>query len=182
MRVTPLAIPEVLLIEPTVHADSRGFFLETWHAEKLRAAGLDAAFVQDNHSRSVRHTLRGLHYQVVEPQGKLVRVASGEIFDVAVDIRRSSPTYGRWAGAVLSDGNFHMLWVPPGFAHGFVTLSERADLLYKCTAPYRAEHDRSIRWDDPEIGICWPLPAGVRPILSPRDERAGPLATAEVYP
>jgi dTDP-4-dehydrorhamnose 3,5-epimerase len=182
MRLTPLAIPDVLLIEPHVFADTRGFFLETWHAEKLHAAGFDATFAQDNHSRSLRHVLRGLHYQVEEPQGKLVRVVTGEIFDVAVDLRRSSATFGRWVGAVLSEANFRMLWVPPGFAHGFLVLSERADLLYKCTTPYRAQHDRTLRWDDPEVAVEWPLPAGARPLLSPKDECGTALADAEVYP
>jgi dTDP-4-dehydrorhamnose 3,5-epimerase len=181
MRLTPLEIPEVLLVEPTVHEDSRGFFLETWHAEKFRVAGLDVEFVQDNHSRSVQHTLRGLHYQLVEPQGKLVRVVTGEILDVAVDLRRSSPTFGCWVGATLSETNFRMLWIPPGFAHGFLALSAQADVLYKCTTLYRAEHDRTLRWNDPDVGVQWPLPAGVEPRLSPKDERGATLAAAEAY-
>jgi dTDP-4-dehydrorhamnose 3,5-epimerase len=180
--VTPTAIPEVLLVQPVVHGDQRGFFVETWHEARYRAAAICGPFVQDNHSRSVRHTLRGLHYQVRQPQGKLVRAATGAVFDVAVDLRRSSPTFGRWVGAVLSDENQHQLWVPPGFAHGFYVLSDRADVIYKCTALYAAELDRALRWDDPELGIEWPLTDAAPPLLSAKDAAASRLRDAEVYP
>ncbi len=182
MIVTPTAIPEVLLLEPAVHGDQRGFFVETWHQARYAAAGIDGPFVQDNHSRSVRHTLRGLHYQVRQPQGKLVRAAAGAIFDVAVDLRRSSPTFGRWLGVVLSDENHHQIWIPPGFAHGFYVLSASADLVYKCTAPYVAELDRALRWDDPKLGIRWPLADGATPLLSAKDAAAPGLRDVEVYP
>lgn len=182
MIVTPTAIPDVLLVQPAVHGDQRGFFVETWHEARYAGAGIVGPFVQDNHSRSVRHTLRGLHYQVRAPQGKLVRAAMGAIFDVAVDLRRSSPTFGRWVGAVLSDENHHQLWVPPGFAHGFYVLSSQADLSYKCTALYAAELDRALRWDDPELGIEWPLIDPARPLLSAKDAAAPKLRDAEVYP
>jgi dTDP-4-dehydrorhamnose 3,5-epimerase len=180
--VTPTAIPEVLLVQPVVHGDQRGFFVETWHEARYNAAAISGPFIQDNHSRSVRHTLRGLHYQVRQPQGKLVRAATGVVFDVAVDLRRSSPTFGRWVGAVLSDENHHQLWVPPGFAHGFYVLSERADLIYKCTALYAAELDRALRWDDPELGIEWPLTEAGPPLLSAKDQAAPELKDAEGYP
>lgn len=182
MIVTPTAIPDVLLVQPVVHGDQRGFFVETWHEDRYAGAGIPGPFVQDNHSRSVRHTLRGLHYQVERPQGKLVRAAVGTIFDVAVDLRRSSVTFGRWVGAVLSDDNHHQLWVPPGFAHGFYVLSERADLVYKCTEVYRAELDRALRWDDAALGIAWPLAGAEPPLLSAKDSAAPGLADAEKYP
>lgn len=156
MKITPTAIPEVLLIEPDVHGDARGFFMESWHARKYAEQGLDVAFVQDNHSRSRRGVLRGLHYQLEVPQGKLVRVTAGRVFDVAVDIRRGSPSFGRWVGYELSGENFRQLYVPPGFAHGFCVLSESADFLYKCTDFYAPETEYGIRWDDPDIGIDWP--------------------------
>jgi dTDP-4-dehydrorhamnose 3,5-epimerase len=180
--VTPTAIPEVLLVQPVVHGDQRGFFVETWHDARYGAAGILGPFVQDNHSRSVRHTLRGLHYQVARPQGKLVRVALGAVFDVAVDLRCSSPTFGHWVGVVLSEENHHQLWVPPGFAHGFYVLSERADVIYKCTALYAAELDRAVRWDDPQLGIEWPLTGAAPPLLSAKDAAAPGLPDAEVYP
>jgi dTDP-4-dehydrorhamnose 3,5-epimerase len=180
--VTPTAIPDVLLVQPVVHGDPRGFLVETWHEARYVAAGIPGPFVQDNHSRSVRHTLRGLHYQAVRPQGKLVRAALGTIFDVAVDLRRSSPTFGRWVSAVLSDENHHQLWVPPGFAHGFYVLSERADLAYKCTRLYAPELDRALRWNDPELGIAWPLAGVDPPLLSAKDAAAAGLADAEWYP
>jgi dTDP-4-dehydrorhamnose 3,5-epimerase len=180
--VTPTAIPDVLLVRPVVHGDQRGFFVETWHERRYADAGIPGPFVQDNHSRSARHTLRGLHYQLVRPQGKLVRCALGKIFDVAVDLRRSSATFGRWVGAELSDENQHQLWVPPGFAHGFYVLSERADLMYKCTELYAAELDRALRWDDPALGIEWPLDGDRPPLLSAKDSRAVGLAEAELYP
>ncbi|MEP6689311.1 MAG: dTDP-4-dehydrorhamnose 3,5-epimerase [Gemmatimonadales bacterium] len=182
MIVTPTAIPEVMLVEPVVHGDRRGFHLETWHEPRYAAAGIPGPFVQDNHSRSAAHTLRGLHYQIRQPQGKLVWAAVGAIFDVAVDLRRSSPTFGRWVSAMLTDENHHQLWVPPGFAHGFYVLSRQADVMYKCTAPYAAELDRALRWDDPALGIAWPLAAAGSPLLSPKDAAAPALRDAEAYP
>ena len=182
MIVTPTAIPDVLLVRPVVHGDHRGFFVETWHERRYADAGIPGPFVQDNHSRSARHTLRGLHYQLVRPQGKLVRCALGKIFDVAVDLRRSSATFGRWVGAELSDENQHQLWVPPGFAHGFYVLSERADLMYKCTELYAADLDRALRWDDPALGIRWPLEGGRPPLLSAKDSAAAGMSEAELYP
>jgi dTDP-4-dehydrorhamnose 3,5-epimerase len=181
MRFVPSEIPEVLLIEPQVFGDSRGFFMETWHAAKFAAAGLDCNFVQDNHSKSVQGTLRGLHYQIRKPQGKLVRVTSGEVFDVAVDLRKSSPFFGRWVGEILSAENKKMLWVPPGFGHGFYVLSPEAEFVYKCTELYAPEHERCIRWDDPELGIAWPLLAQA-PLLSAKDLAGVSLAAAELYP
>ena len=181
MRFLPTEISEVLLIKPQVFGDSRGFFMETWHAAKFAAAGLDLEFVQDNHSKSVQGTLRGLHYQIEKPQGKLVRVISGEVFDVAVDLRKSSPTFGRWIGDILSAENKKMLWVPPGFGHGFYVLSPEAEFVYKCTELYAPEHERCIRWDDPELGIAWPLLAQA-PLLSAKDLAGVTLAAAELYP
>jgi dTDP-4-dehydrorhamnose 3,5-epimerase len=160
MNIEALAIPEVLLITPRVFGDARGFFLESWNRRSFAAAGLDLDFVQDNHSRSQRGVLRGLHYQIRQPQGKLVRVVAGEVFDVAVDLRRSSPHFGRWVGARLSADNAQMLWVPPGFAHGFLVLSEQADFLYKTTDYYLPEAERCLRWDDPSVGVQWPLAPG----------------------
>ena len=156
MRATPLDHPEVLLIEPDVFPDPRGFFMETFHSVKYAEHGLPAVFLQDNHSRSSRGVLRGLHYQLNNPQGKLVRVVSGEVFDVAVDIRRGSPWFGKWVGAILSEENHRQMYVPPGFAHGFCTLSEHADFLYKCTDLYAPGDEYGIAWDDPEIAIEWP--------------------------
>ena len=180
MNVIQTAIAEVLIIEPVVRRDARGFFVEVWHEERYRSAGMNLPFVQDNHSRSSHGTLRGLHYQIRQPQGKLVRVAMGEVFDVAVDLRRSSPTFGRWVGAVLSGENHRQLWVPPGFAHGFYVTGESADLLYKCTDLYAPEFDRTLRWDDPDIGITWPLDGA--PVLSPKDQVGLALADADTYP
>jgi dTDP-4-dehydrorhamnose 3,5-epimerase len=181
VNVIQTAIPDVLMIEPVVRADPRGFFVEVWQEERYRSAGIDLPFVQDNHSRSGRGTLRGLHYQIQHAQGKLVRVAAGEVFDVAVDLRRSSPTFGRWVGSMLSGENHRQLWVPPGFAHGFYVMSESADLLYKCTDLYAPQHDRTLQWDDPEIGVEWPL-SGSAPLLSAKDQAGVPLRDAEVYP
>ncbi len=185
MIVESLEIPDVKRIMPRVHGDARGFFLETFHARAFADAGLPTQWVQDNHSRSRRGVLRGLHYQLHEPQGKLVRVARGRVFDVAVDLRRSSPTFGRWTGALLTDEGLEMLYVPPGFAHGFLVLSEVADFLYKCTTPWHQQSDRGIRWDDPAIGIEWPLdgPDGERiaPALSARDRVNPLLAEAELF-
>lgn len=182
MEFEPTAIPDVVLIRPKVFGDARGFFLESWEERKFADAGITAKFVQDNHSRSARHTLRGLHYQIQQPQGKLVRVVTGSVYDVAVDIRRSSPTFGRWVGVTLSAENRHMLWVPAGFAHGFVVLSESADFLYRCTDFYAPPYERAIRWNDPDLGIVWPLPQGVDPILSPKDAAAPRFRDAEYFP
>jgi dTDP-4-dehydrorhamnose 3,5-epimerase len=182
VKATPTAIRDVLLLEPTVHRDQRGFFLESWREDRLASLGIAARFVQDNHSHSVQGTLRGLHYQVGSPQGKLVRVVSGEVFDVAVDLRRSSPTFGRWVSVGLSAENQTQLWIPPGFAHGFYVLSASADLLYKCTQYYNPAHDRTLRWDDPDIGITWPLVKGRPPILSPKDAAAPRLHDLSNYP
>jgi dTDP-4-dehydrorhamnose 3,5-epimerase len=180
VNVTPTAIPDVLVIEPKVFGDQRGFFLESWNERAFAAAGIGAHFVQDNHSRSGRNVLRGLHYQLRQAQGKLVRAIAGEIYDVAVDIRRGSPTFGRWAGERLSAENRRMLWVPPGFAHGFLVMSEAAEVLYKATDYYAPEHERSIAWNDPELAIAWPL-AGT-PVLSGKDAAGTRLRDAEVYP
>jgi len=177
--VTATALPDVLLVEPKVFGDARGFFLESWNAKAFAEAGIPAAFVQDNHSRSPRGVLRGLHYQIRQPQGKLVRVVAGEVFDVAVDLRRASPTFGRWAGERLSADNKRMLWIPPGFAHGFLVLSESADFLYKTTDYYAPEHERVLAWNDADLGIKWPL-AGT-PTLAARDAAGARLRDAEVF-
>ena len=180
MKITPCAIADVLLLEPKVFGDDRGFFFESFNQRAFNeATGLDLHFVQDNHSRSVRNVLRGLHYQMVQPQGKLVRVVAGQVFDVAVDIRPESPTFGQWAGAVLSASNKHQLWVPPGLAHGFLVLSDSADFMYKTTDYYAPEHERCIAWDDATLAIDWPL-NGNTPVLSAKD-RAG-KAFADLEP
>ena len=179
MNVTPTALPDVLLVEPRVFGDERGFFFESWNLRAFAAAGLDATFVQDNHSRSVRNVLRGLHYQLEHAQGKLVRVSLGEVFDVAVDIRRSSPTFGRWVGLTLSAENRRMLWIPPGFAHGFLVLSEAAEFLYKTTDYWYPEHERALLWNDPALAIRWPLEGA--PLLAPKDAAGRPLAAADLY-
>jgi dTDP-4-dehydrorhamnose 3,5-epimerase len=178
--VTRAAIPDVLVLEPKVFGDARGFFLESWNARTFAEAGLPATFVQDNHSRSPRRVLRGLHYQIVQPQGKLVRVVTGEVFDVAVDLRRASPTFGRWVGERLSGDNKRILWIPPGFGHGFLVLSESADFLYKTTDYYAPEHERVIAWNDPDLAITWPLEGA--PTLSARDAVGARLRDAEVFP
>lgn len=172
MRFLATELPGVLLIEPDVHKDARGFFLETFHARRYAEGGVLGPFVQDNHSHSTRGTLRGLHAQLARPQGKLVRAVSGEMFDVAVDIRRGSPSFGRWVGTTLSGANFRQLYVPPGFAHGFCVLSDEVDVEYKCTAFYDAADEISLLWNDPELAIRWPSDA---PILSEKDARARPL-------
>jgi len=182
MQFLPTEIPDVVLIRPEVFGDSRGFFLESWQERKFAAAGIGAAFVQDNHSRSTRHTLRGLHYQLRHPQGKLVRVVAGSVYDVAVDIRRHSPHFGRWVGITLSADSHDMLWVPPGFAHGFLVLSESADFLYRCTDFYAPRDEQAILWSDPELAVAWPLPPGVAPVLSARDAAARAFRDAEYYP
>jgi len=181
MKFTPTQIPEVVVIEPVVYEDSRGFFMETWQKRKFAAAGIDAVFVQDSHSRSSYGALRGLHYQVSQSQGKLVRVMQGEAFDVAVDIRKSSPTCGRWVARILSEENRRLLWIPPGFAHGFLVLSESVDFAYRMTEFYAPEHQRTIRWDDPELAIDWPLVDGQVPLLSEKDQAGQFLTDAEVY-
>ena len=178
MKVERTSIPEVLVLEPDVFGDSRGFFFESYNRRSFAAdTGLQVEFVQDNHSRSARNVLRGLHYQVRQPQGKLVRVTVGEIWDVAVDLRRASPTFGRWAATRLDAASHRMLWVPAGFAHGFVVLSESADVLYKATDFYAPEHERTLQWNDPALGIAWPL-AG-EPVMSEKDRHGIPLAGAE---
>ncbi len=181
MNFLPTALPEVILIEPRVFEDQRGFFMETYHQAKFRQGGITAEFVQDNHSGSQRGILRGLHYQVRQPQGKLVRAVAGRVFDVAVDIRRGSPTFGKWVGVELSAQNKRQLWIPKGFAHGFYVLSEWAEIVYKATNLYAPEWDRSIRWNDPEIGIVWPLLDGQPPLLSEKDAHAPLLREAEVF-
>jgi dTDP-4-dehydrorhamnose 3,5-epimerase len=182
MQFEPTRLPEVVLIKPRVFGDARGFFFETWQQQKFAAAGIAMPFVQDNHSHSMRHTLRGLHFQIEQPQGKLVRVSRGEVFDVAVDIRRSSPRFGEWVGVLLSESNHHMLWVPPGFAHGYLALSEEIDFIYKCTDYYAPQHERAIRWNDPQIGVQWPLPVDAAPVLSSKDAIAPLFKDAENYP
>jgi len=177
MRVQPTAIPGLVVIEPEVFEDDRGFFMETYQKDDFRKAGLDREFVQDNHSKSRRGTLRGLHYQIRRPQGKLVRIVSGEVFDVAVDIRRESATFGQWAGAYLSETNRKQFYIPPGFAHGFCVISETAETLYKCTDFYCPESERTIIWNDPQLAIDWPVD---EPVLSERDAGGLPLAEAEL--
>ena len=181
MNFFPTSIPEVIRVEPRVFGDARGFFVETYRADQMVAAGIPAHFVQDNHSGSRKNILRGLHYQIHQAQGKLARVVSGEIFDVAVDLRRSSPSYGRWVGEVLSADNKRMLWIPPGFAHGFYVFSDWAEVLYKASEYYSPEWERTLIWNDPKVGIRWPIPAGVEPMLSSKDASGARLADAEVY-
>jgi len=180
MKVIPTAIPEVLIIEPKVFGDERGFFFESFN-QKLwqEKTGITSPFVQDNHSRSGKNVLRGLHYQIKQPQGKLVRVISGEVFDVAVDIRRNSPTFGAWAGEILSAENKRQLWIPPGFAHGFLVLSDTAEFLYKTTDYWAPEYERSIIWNDPDLAIAWPLDG--MPILARKDSEGKLFKEAEVY-
>ncbi|MEX1214250.1 dTDP-4-dehydrorhamnose 3,5-epimerase [Saccharospirillum sp.] len=178
MKITETRIPDVKLIEPKVFGDERGFFMETWNENAFREAGIDATFVQDNHSRSVKNTLRGLHYQIKQPQGKLVRVTRGEVFDVAVDLRTSSPTFGQWVGEILSEDNNRMLWVPPGFAHGFLVTSETADFQYKCTDIYAPEHERSILWEDASLNINWGVVSPEELLMSEKDREAQSLEQA----
>ena len=180
MKVWPSDIPEVLLLEPRVHQDERGFFLESYNRRTFeQATGLSVEFVQDNQSFSVRNVLRGLHYQILQPQGKLIQVMAGEIFDVAVDLRRSSANFGKWIGVTLAGGSHRMLWVPQGFAHGYIVLSEHAIVLYKTTDYYAPEHERTILWNDPALGIRWPLEG--EPIVSDKDRRATPFRTADHF-
>jgi len=181
MKTTPLSIPEVILFEPRIFGDARGFFFESFNQRQFESAvGHSVSFVQNNHSRSVQHVLRGLHYQIKQAQGKLVRVVVGEVFDVAVDIRRSSPTFGRWVGEKLSAENKKQLWVPPGFAHGFIVLSEHAEFLYNTTDYWAPEYERCIIWNDSTLNIQWPI-TGNAPVLSEKDARGATLNTAEVY-
>ena len=181
MLFEPTKIPDVNLITPQMHGDERGFFMETYQAQRFGAAGLPFIYVQDNHSGSQYGTLRGLHYQLRQPQGKVMRVIVGEIYDVAVDLRRWSPTFGQWVGIELSAKNKLQLWVPPGFAHGFYVLSEWAEVVYKATDYYAPEWERTLLWNDPSLNITWPIPAGELPILSPKDMQGKPLNEAEVY-
>ena len=180
MKVTPTAIPEVLLVEPRVFGDARGFFVESFNQRAFQeASGLNVEFVQDNHSRSSQGVLRGLHYQIEQPQGKLVRVVRGRVFDVAVDLRRSAATFGRWVGLELSEDSHQQLWIPPGFAHGFMVLSESADFLYKTTHYYAPEHERCVAWNDPQLGIAWPT--SLAPRLSTKDAAGQPFEQAEYF-
>jgi len=180
VNVIDTALAGVLIIEPRVFGDARGFFMETWNAAAFAAAGLELAFVQDNHSRSQKGVLRGLHFQNPGPQGKLVRVTNGAVFDVAVDLRASSPTFGQWVGVELSAANRRMFWVPEGFAHGFLTLEPDTDFLYKCTAPYAPQSEHTLAWDDPAVGIEWPK-LGMAPIISEKDARGLSLAEVPVF-
>ena len=180
MDFIPLSIPDVILIKPDVHRDERGFFFESWQKNKFAKAGIDQEFVQDNHSRSSKNVLRGLHYQIRQPQGKLIRAIVGEVFDVAVDLRRSSPSFGKWVSANLSSENFNMLWIPPGFAHGFLVLSDVAEFVYKATDFYAPQYERCILWNDRDLGIDW-LISGHEPILSEKDSKGKLFREAEVY-
>lgn len=180
MNVIDTALPEVKILEPRVFGDDRGFFLESWNERTFASIGIDETFVQDNHSRSARGVLRGMHYQVDKPQGKLVRVTAGAVYDVAVDLRRSSPTFGKWVGVELSAKNHRMLWVPAGFGHGFLTLEDGTDFMYKCTDLYAPALERCVAWDDPEVGIEWPLD-GMTPALSAKDAVGQSLSASECY-
>jgi dTDP-4-dehydrorhamnose 3,5-epimerase len=181
MKFIAQKIPDVLLIEPKIIGDARGFFLETYREELFAEAGITARFIQDNHSLSQKGVLRGLHYQIRHPQGKLMRVIVGEIFDVAVDIRKSSPSFGQWVGVYLSEQNKNQLWIPPGFAHGFYVISESAEVTYKVDDQYAPEWERSILWNDPEIGIEWPITNGSTPSMSQKDIEAVPLKQADLF-
>lgn len=181
MNFTPTRLPDVVVVDHDVFEDDRGFFMETWHQRAFEAAGIDARFVQDNYSRSSKGSLRGLHYQVRQPQGKLIRVVAGEAFDVAVDLRRSSPTFGQWVGTTLSSANRRSIWIPPGFAHGFVVTGESAEMVYRCTDYYDPRHERTLRWDDKDVAIEWPLETVGEPILSVKDAGGALLKEAEVY-
>jgi dTDP-4-dehydrorhamnose 3,5-epimerase len=181
MKTIATKIPEVIILEPRLFEDERGFFVETWNRKKFKEIGIDEDFVQDNHSKSPQGTLRGLHYQIQHTQGKLVRVIAGEVFDIAVDIRKSSPTFGQWVGVTLSAANKKMLWVPPGFAHGFYVTSESAEFTYKCTNFYAPEYERSILWNDPDIGIDWPIVNNQAPLLSPKDKNASAFKNADLF-
>lgn len=181
MKFKPTVLPDVVIIEPDIYGDQRGFFIEVYQAQKFAESGIVSKFVQDNHSGSQQGTLRGLHYQIRHPQGKLIRVIAGEIFDVAVDIRRSSPSFGRWVGVRLSAENRNQLWVPEGFAHGFYVVTEWTEVVYKVTDIYAPEWERTIAWNDPEIGIEWPIPPGMQPLLSKKDMHGKRLQEAELF-
>jgi len=181
LRISESKIKQVLIIEPNVFQDERGFFMETFRANLLAENGINYQFVQDNHSGSKKNILRGLHYQIKNPQGKLVRAIRGQIFDVAVDLRRSSDTFGKWVSIILSEENKKIFWIPPGFAHGYYVLSDWAEIVYKATDYYAPEYDRSLLWNDPDLGIDWPIPSGIEPILSQKDRNARRLKEAEVY-
>lgn len=181
MEFIPSEIPEVILVKPQVFGDHRGFFMETWQQQHFTENGIDVDFVQDNHSKSSQGILRGLHYQLIQTQGKLVRVVEGSVFDVAVDLRRNSPTFGQWVGYELSAENKQMLWVPPGFGHGFYVMSETAEFVYKCTDYYAPEHEACVRWNDPQLNIDWHLVDGKQPVLSEKDAEATLLANATVF-
>lgn len=181
MKATPLALAGLMLVEPRLFGDARGFFMESWNQRNFADIGIDALFVQDNHSRSAAGVLRGLHYQLTRPQGKLVRVTRGRAFDVAVDMRRASPTFGRWQGAELSADNHLMFWIPPGFAHGFLSLEDDTEFQYKCTDFYAPEDEHSLLWNDPALGIDWPLDGLGVPALSDKDRAGRPLADAPAY-
>ena len=180
MNIVKTEIPEVLIIEPKVFGDARGFFFESYYQKAMAEAGITATFVQDNHSRSAKNVLRGLHYQIQQPQGKLVRVVVGEVYDVALDVRKSSPTFGQWVGFNLSAENKRMAWIPPGFAHGFLVVSDYAEFLYKTTDFWAPQHERCIRWNDPDLGIEWPLQG--EPLLAAKDSAGVQLKDAEVFP
>jgi len=182
VKLIETELPEVKIIEPAVFSDERGFFLEVWNAQVYSSLGMELTFVQDNHSRSAKGVLRGLHYQMVRPQGKLVRVTSGRAFDVAVDMRRSSPRLGRWVGVELSAENKRLLWIPPGFAHGFLALEDNTDFLYKCTDFYAAHHERTVLWSDPGLGIDWPMEQFSQPKVTVKDAAGALFADAELYP
>ncbi|HHH81368.1 MAG TPA: dTDP-4-dehydrorhamnose 3,5-epimerase [Chloroflexi bacterium] len=181
MDFTPTSIPDVILIQPRIFSDARGFFMETFSSKLFRQAGIPGPFVQDNHSGSHAATLRGLHYQIRQAQGKLVRAIRGEIFDVAVDLRRNSPTFGQWVGQILSEDNKLQIWIPPGFAHGFYVLSEWAEVVYKVTDFYAPQWERTLLWDDPDVAIQWPIPPGSSPTLSEKDAQGKRLKEAELY-
>jgi dTDP-4-dehydrorhamnose 3,5-epimerase len=180
MKIVPTSIPEVVLLEPKVFGDDRGFFFESWNRRTFAELGITSDFVQDNHSKSQKNVLRGLHYQIENAQGKLVRVTSGAVYDVAVDLRRSSPTFGRWVGFTLSASDRRMAWIPPGFAHGFCVTSESAEFLYKTTDYYSPAHERTLLWNDPQLAIPWPLSG--EPLLAAKDKTGTPLAQAETFP
>lgn len=180
-RVLPTRIPDVLIVESPVFADARGYFTDVFHAPHFAELGLPTTFLQDSHSHNVQHTLRGMHYQLTRPQGKLVRVVTGSVFDVAVDIRRSSPTFGQWVGVTLTAGDGRQLWIPPGFAHGFLTLSAFADMHYKLTDVYDPQSECSLAWNDPTVGIAWPVSSGVAPLLAAKDLNAPQLRDAQVF-
>jgi dTDP-4-dehydrorhamnose 3,5-epimerase len=181
MKFLPTAIADVVLLEPRVFTDARGYFMETWQLQKFAVAGIQANFVQANHSASKQWVLRGLHYQIQQPQGKLVRVLAGEVFDVAVDIRRTSKTFGQWVGVTLSATNRNMLWVPPGFAHGFLAMSEHVEFGYYCTDYYAPQYERCLAWNDPTVGVAWPLPTNIAPVLNDKDSAAQSLQEIECF-